>query len=149
MAALFSSWSIHYIVNRAPVILLCSRSIFRISGSTRLHTEIISAPEDHTPKASGSHQHYNPLSFPAITPRAITQRPQLEAAHSESELEPDSAMEDILSRGVQSHEPQYPALDYSPDPLTMPVGLLQQFGQTRTQQRSAPKTPSSRYRVDT
>ena len=92
----------------------------------------MSASEDQTPKASGSCQAYNPLSFPAITPRAITQRPQLEAAHSESELEPDSAMEDILSRGVQSYEPQYQALDYSPDPLTMPVGLLHRFGQTRT-----------------
>ena len=90
----------------------------------------MSALEDQTPKAFGSLRPYNPLSFPAITPRAITQRPQLEAGHSESELEPDSAMEDILSRGVQSHEPPYPALDYSPDTLTMPVGLLQLFGQT-------------------
>jgi len=58
-------------------------------------------------------------------------------------------MEDILSRGVQSYEPQYQALDYSPDPLTMPVGLLQRFGQSRTRQRGAPSTTSSRYRVDT
>jgi len=92
----------------------------------------MSAPEDQTPKASGSRKPCNPLSFPAITPRAIIQGPQLKAAHSESELEPNSAMEDILSRGVQSCEPQYPALDYSTDPLTMPVGLLQWFGQTRT-----------------
>jgi len=84
----------------------------------------MSAFEDETPKASGSHQPYNPLSFPPITQRAITQRPQLEAAHSESELEPDSAMEDILSRGLQSYDPQYPALNYFPDLLTMPVGLL-------------------------
>ena len=109
----------------------------------------MSPPEDQNPKASGSRQPYNPLSFPAITPRAITQRLQLEAAHSESELEPDSAMEDILSRVVQSYEPQYPALDYSPDPFTMPVGLLQRFGQSRTRQRGAPSTTSSRHRVDT
>jgi len=76
----------------------------------------MSAPEDQTPKASRSRQPYNPMSFPAITPRAITQRLQLEAVHSESELEPNSAIEDILSRGVQSYKPQYPALDYSPDP---------------------------------
>jgi len=109
----------------------------------------MSTPEDQTPKASGPRQPYNPLSFPAITPRAITQRPQLEAAHSESELEPDSAIEDILSHGVQSYKPQYQALDYSPDPLTMPVGLLQRFGQTRTRQRGAPSTTSCRHRVDT
>ena len=109
----------------------------------------MSAPEDQTPKASGSPQPCNPLSFPAITARAITQRPQLEAVHSESDLEPDCAMEDILYRGVQSRKPQYPALTYCPDPLTMPVGLLQGFGQTRTQQRGASSTTSSRYRVDT
>jgi len=109
----------------------------------------MSAPEDQTPKASVSRQPYNPLSFPAITPRAITQPPQLEAAHSESELEPDSAMEDILSRGVQSYEPQYPALDYSPETLTMLVELFHRFGQTRTRQRGATSTTSSRCRVDT
>jgi len=108
----------------------------------------MSPPENQTPKASGPRQPYNCLSFPAITTREITQRPQLEAAHSESELEPDSAMEDILSRGVQSYEPQYPALDYSPYPLTMPVGLLQQFGQSQTRQRGASSTISSRHRVD-
>jgi len=84
----------------------------------------MSAPKDQIPKASGSCQPYNPLSFPAITPRAIIQGPQLDAAQAESELELDSAIEDILSRGVQSYERQYPALDYSPDLLTMPVGLL-------------------------
>ena len=73
----------------------------------------------------------------------------METAHSESEVEPDSAMEDILSRGVQSYSPLYPALDYSPDPLTMPVGLLQRFGQTRTRQIGATSTTSSRHRVDT
>ena len=109
----------------------------------------MSAPEGQTPKASGPRLPYNPLSFPAITPRVITQWLQLEAAHSESEIEPDSAMEDILSRGVQSYETQYPALDYSPNPLMMPVGLLQRFGQSRTQQRGATRTTSSRYRVDT
>jgi len=57
----------------------------------------MSAPEHQTPKDSGSPQPYNPLSFPAITAIAITQGPQLEAAHLESELEPDSAMEYILS----------------------------------------------------
>jgi len=62
----------------------------------------MSAPEDQTLMASGSHQPYNPLSFPAITSRANTQQPQLEGAHSESELEPDSVMEDILSCGIQS-----------------------------------------------
>jgi len=108
----------------------------------------MSSPEDQTPKASGSRQPYNALSFPAITPRAIIQRPQLAAAHSESELEPDSAMEDTLSRVVQSYEPQYPALDYSPYPLTMPVGLLQRFGQTRTRKRSASSKTSSCHRVD-
>jgi len=58
-------------------------------------------------------------------------------------------MEDILSPVVQSYEPQYPALDYSPDPLTMLVGLLQRFGQTRTRQRGATSTTSSRHSVDT
>jgi len=58
-------------------------------------------------------------------------------------------MEDILSPRVQSYEPQYPALDYSPDPFTMPVGLLQWFGQSRTRQKGAPSTTSSRHRVDT
>jgi len=109
----------------------------------------MSSPEDQTPKAFGSRQPYNPLSFLAITSIAITQQPQLEAAHSESVLEPDSAMEDILSHGVQSYEPQYPALHYSPDPLTMPVGLLQRFGQTRTRQMGSSITTSSRHRADT
>jgi len=109
----------------------------------------MSASEDQTPKASESRQPYNPLSLSAITTRAITQGPQLEAAHSESHLEPVSAMQEILSCGVQSYEPQYPTLDYSPDPLTMPVGLLQWFGQTRTPQRGAPSTTLSRHRVDT
>jgi len=73
----------------------------------------------------------------------------LEAAHSQSQLEPDSTKEDILSRGIKSYEPQYLAPDYSPDELTKPVGLLQQFGQTQTQQRGATSTTSSCYRVDT
>jgi len=58
-------------------------------------------------------------------------------------------MEVILSRGVQSYEIQYPALAYSPDPLTMVVGVLQWFGHTRTQQRGGPSTTSSRHSVDT
>jgi len=65
----------------------------------------MSGPEDQAPKASGSRQPYNPLLFPGITTRAITQRPQLKAAHSESEPEPDSTIEDILSCGVQSYKP--------------------------------------------
>ena len=58
-------------------------------------------------------------------------------------------MEDILSRGVQSHAPQYPAFNYAPDPLMMPVGLLQGLGQNGTRQRGATSVTSSRHRVDT
>jgi len=66
----------------------------------------MSAPEDHTPKASGSRQPYNPFQFTPIPPKAITERPHLEATHLESELEHDSVMADILLRGAQSYEPQ-------------------------------------------
>jgi len=60
----------------------------------------MSAIENQTPTASGSRQPYNPSQFPTITPKAITERPHLEATHSESELEHDSVMPDILSRGA-------------------------------------------------
>ena len=56
----------------------------------------MSPPEDQTLKASGSRQPYNPLQFTPIAPKAITERPYLEATHSESELEHDSVMADIL-----------------------------------------------------
>ena len=78
----------------------------------------MSAP-DETPKASGSRQSYNPLQFTPIAPKAITEGPHLEATHSESELEHDSIMADILSRGAQSYKPQ---ADDSPDPVTFPLG---------------------------
>jgi len=144
-AALSYSWSIPYIVNRAPVTLLCSRSIFVSPKSAKTHTKNMSAPEDQTPKASGSHQPYNPLQFTPIAPKAITERPHLEASHSESELEPDSVMADILSRRAQSYEPQ---ADDSPDPLTFPLGLMHRLGAPRV--RNPPgSTTSSRQRVDT
>jgi len=104
----------------------------------------MSAPEDQTPKASGSRQPYNPLQFTPIGPKAITEWPHLEATHSESE-EHDSVMADILSRGAQSYEPQ--AHD-SPDPLTFPLGLMHRLGASRV--RNAPgSTTSSRQPVVT
>jgi len=60
----------------------------------------MSVPEDQPAKASGSSQPYNPLQFTPIALKAITERPYLEATHSESELEQDFVMADILSRGV-------------------------------------------------
>jgi len=63
----------------------------------------MSAPEDQTPKASGSRQPYNPLQFTSIVPKGITERPHIEATHSESELEHDSVMADILTRAAQSY----------------------------------------------
>jgi len=63
----------------------------------------MSAAEDQSPKASGSRQPYNPLQFTPIAPKAITERPHLDATHSESE-EHDCVMVDILSRGAQSYE---------------------------------------------
>jgi len=105
----------------------------------------MSALEDQTPKASSSHQPYNPLQFTPIAPKAITERPHLEATHSESELEHDSVMADILSRCAQSYEPQ---AEDSPDPLTFPLGLMHSLGTPRV--RNAPgSTTSSRQRVDT
>jgi len=105
----------------------------------------MSAPEDQTPKGSGSRQPYNPLQCTPIAPKAITEWPHLEATHSESELEYDSVIADILSRGAQSYEPQ---ADESPDPLTFPLGLMHPLG--APQVRNAPgSTTSSRQRVDT
>jgi len=105
----------------------------------------MSAPEDQTPKASGSRQPYNPLQFTPIAPEAITERPHLETTYSESELQHDSVMADILSLGAQSHEPQ---ADVSPDPLTFPLGLMYRLGAPRV--RNAPgRTTSSRQRVNT
>jgi len=102
------------------------------------------APEDQTPKASGSRQPYNPLQFTPSAAKAITEPPYLEATHSESE-EHDSVIADILSRGAQSYEPQ---ADNSPDPLTFPLGLMHLLGAPRV--RNAPaSTTSSRQRVDT
>jgi len=101
--------------------------------------------EDQTPKASGSRLPYKPLLFTPIAPKVITERPHLEATHSESELEHDSVMADILSRGAQSYEPQ---ADDSPDPLTFPLGLMHRLGAPRV--RNAPgSTTSSRQQVDT
>jgi len=85
----------------------------------------MAAPEEQTPKASGSRQPYNSLQFTPITPKVITERPNLEATYSESELEHNSVMADILSRGAQSYEPQ---ADDSPDPLTFPLGLIHRLG---------------------
>jgi len=81
----------------------------------------MSAPDDQTPKASGSRTRYNPLQFTPIAPKAITEQPHLEATHSESELEHYSVMADMLSQGSQSHEPE---ANDSPDPLTCPLGLM-------------------------
>jgi len=105
----------------------------------------MSAPEDQTPKASGSGQPYNSLQFKPIAPETITERPHLEATHSESEQEYNSVMADILSRGVQSYEPQ---ADDSPDPLIFQLGLMHRLGAPRV--RNAPgSTTSSRQQVDT
>jgi len=59
----------------------------------------------------------------------ITERPQLEAIHLESE-EHDSVMADIFSRCTQLDEPQ---VDYSPDPLTLPLELMHPLGAPRVQ----------------
>jgi len=99
---------------------------------------------DETPKALGSRQPYNHLQFTPIAPKAITERPYLEATHSESE-EHDSVMADILSRGAQSHEPQ---ADDSTDPLTFPLGLMHCLGAPRVRNATG-ITTSSRQRVDT
>jgi len=105
----------------------------------------MSAPEDQIPKASGFCQPYNPLQFTPIAPKAITERPHLDATHLESEREHDSGIADILSRGAQSYEPQ---ADNSPDPLTFPLGLMHRLSAPRV--RNAPgSTTSSRQRVDT
>jgi len=105
----------------------------------------MSAPEDQTPKASGSCQPYNTLPFTPIAPKAITERPHLEATHSESELAHDSVMADILSRGAQSYEPQ---ADDSPDPVTFPLRLMHRLGAPRV--RNAPgSTTSFRQQVPT
>ena len=97
----------------------------------------MSAPKDQTPKASGSCQPYNPLQFTAITPKALTKRPHLEATHSESELEHDSVMANILSRGAQSYEPQ---ADDSPDPLIFPLGLMHPLGNPQVRNASGSTT---------
>jgi len=105
----------------------------------------MSAPEDQTPKASGSGQPYNPLQFIPIAPKVITERPHLETTHSESELEHDSVMADILSRGAQSYEPQ---AEDSLDPLTFPLGLMHRLVAPRV--RNAPGSiTSSPQCVDT
>jgi len=105
----------------------------------------MSAPEDQTSKASESRQTNNPLQFTPIAPKAITERPYLDATHSESDLEHDSVMADILSRVAQLYEPQ---ADDSPDPLTFLFGLMHCLGALRV--RNAPgSTTSSRQRVDT
>jgi len=88
----------------------------------------MSSAEDQTPKTSGSSQPYNPLQSIPIAPKAITERLHLEATHSESELEHDSVMADILSRAAQSYGPQ---ADDSPDPLTFPFGLMHRLGTPR------------------
>jgi len=98
----------------------------------------MSAPEDQTPKASGFRQPYKPLQFTPIAPKAITEGPHLEATYSESELEHDSVMADILLRGAQSDEPQ---ADDSPDPLTFPLGLMHRLGALRV--RNAPGSTTS------
>jgi len=105
----------------------------------------MSTPEDQTPKVSGSCQPYNSLQITPIAPKAITERPHLEATHSESELEHDSVMADILSWGAQSYEPQ---TDHSPDPLTFPLALMHRLGAAWA--RNAPgSTTSSWQRVNT
>jgi len=127
------------------VPLLYSRSIFDLAKSAKFHTKNMSSPDDQTPKPSASRQPYNPLQLTPIAPKAITERPHLEATHSELELEPDSVMADILSRGAQSYEPE---ADDSPDPLTFQLGLMHRLGAPRV--RNAPgSTTSSRQRVDT
>jgi len=104
----------------------------------------MSPPEDQTPKASGSRQLYNPLQFKHIALEVITERPHLEVTHSESELEHDSVMADILSRGAQSYQPQ---ADDSPDPLTFPLGLMHRL--CTPQVKNAPgSNTSSQQPVD-
>jgi len=98
----------------------------------------MSPPEDQTPKASGSRQTYNPLQFTPIAPKALIELPHYEVTHSESELEHDSVMADILSRGAQSYEPQ---ADDSPDPLTFPLGIMHRLGAPRV--RNAPGSTTS------
>jgi len=85
----------------------------------------MSAPEYQTPKATGSRQPHNSLQFTPIAPKAITERPHLEATHSESELEHNSVMADILSRELMHH-----------------------LGAARVRNASG-STTSSRQRVDT
>ena len=105
----------------------------------------MSPPADQTPKASGSRQPYNPLQFTSIAPKAITEQPPLEPTHSESELEYDSVMVDILSPGAQAYEPQ---ADDSPNSLTFPLGLMHHLAALRV--RNVPgSTTSSRQWVDT
>jgi len=88
----------------------------------------MSALEDQIPKPLGPRQTYNPLQFTPIAPKAITERPHLEATHSESELEHDSLMADILSQVALSYEQQK---DDSPDPLIFPLGLMHRLGAPR------------------
>jgi len=54
-----------------------------------------------TLQASSSRQGYQALQFPEVTPRRMTERPQLEALPTESE-DDDQPMDDILSRGAPS-----------------------------------------------
>jgi len=104
----------------------------------------MSVPEDQTPKASGSQQLYNHLQFTPIAPKEITERPHLEATHSESELVHDSVMADILSWGAQSYEAQ---ADDSSDTLTFPLGLIHRLSAPRVKNALA-STTLSWQRVD-
>jgi hypothetical protein len=91
----------------------------------------MSATEDQTPKASGARQLHNPLQYTPIDPKVITERPHLEATHSETELEHDSVMADILSQGTPSCEVQ---ADLYPVPLTFSIGILHRVGAQTTQE---------------
>jgi len=69
------------------------------------------------PQAGSSCQGYQPLQFPELTPRRMTEKPQLVAPPTESE-DDDQHMEDILSRGAPSCAMYLSyGQDYSPDEI--------------------------------
>ena len=105
-----------------------------------------------TPQAGYSRQGYEALQFPEVTPRRMTERPQLEAPPTESQDE-DQPMNDILPRGAPSSGVYHLCgQDYSPDEIgplgsMLPGGFTTRFGVP--QMRGPPSNTSTRQRVNT
>ena len=105
-----------------------------------------------TPQASYSRQGHQALQFPKVTPRRMTERPQLEVPPTESE-DDDQPMEDILSRGApssrmyHSYGQDYSANEIGPSGSMLPAGFTTRFGVP--QRRGPPSDTSTRRRVNT